>query len=379
MKIPYFDYQATTPTDERVVEAMQPYWNENFANPHATIHNLGENAETAIENAKKDIAFIIGANSSEIIFTSGATESNNLAIHGILPSLIKKNKPHIITSNIEHNSILKTCNYLKEIGAKVTYIPVNKNGIVDINILKSSITNKTGLISIMAVNNEIGTIQPIKEIGEICKQQNIIFHVDGAQAIGKIPFSTKENNIDMLSISAHKLYGPKGIGALYIRRNSRIVLKPLILGGAQERGLRSGTLPTPLCVGFAKACLISVNEMDKENSRILNLRNILLENIKSNLDKININGDINNRIAGNLNISFCGVYVKDVEAELKNKIAVSFGSACSSGRTETSHVINAIDSTCGTAIRFGIGRFTTKDDINKASKIIIDTINKLRN
>jgi cysteine desulfurase len=374
----YFDYQATTPTDERVVNAMQPFWCHYSGNPHATNHSFGIKAETAVETARQQIADLIGCHHAEITFTSGATEANNMALCGPMPRMIAKGGNHIITSCIEHKSILSTCEYLEKNGAKITYIPTNTNGIINPEDIKNAICDETALVSTMAVNNEIGTIQPIAEIGQICQEHHVIFHTDAAQAIGKIPFNVMEANADMVSISAHKMYGPKGVGALYIRRSARIQIEPLIHGGTQEKGLRAGTLPTPLCVGFGEACRIAKKEMQDENKRLLNLRNTLLTTLKAKIGDIHVNGDLDKRISGNLNIYIENVDVSKLSKALKDKIAVSFGSACSSGRYETSHVLKAIHATHNNGIRIGLGRFTTEEDINNAANILIDAVQHLR-
>lgn len=375
----YFDYQATTPTDKRVIEAMKPFWCEDFANPHAVNHAAGLMAEKAIEKARNYIADLIGARAIEMVFTSGATEANNMALRGIMPHLMAQGKNHIITSNIEHRSILATCEHLEKQGVEVTYLPVDINGIINPAQVADAITDKTALVSIMAVNNEIGTIQPIAEIGKICREHHIHFHVDAAQAIGKIPFNVIESCVDTLSISAHKMYGPKGIGALYIRRSARIQLEPLIYGGTQERGLRAGTLPTPLCIGFGEACRLASQELDKDIEQITGLRDSLLEQLVSALESIHLNGDKQLRIPGNLNISFEGVDAMVLAAAWKDILAVSFGSACSSGRHKISHVLEALNTPhCGSAVRIGLGRFTTQEDVDSAANIIIDTVQRLR-
>ena len=374
----YFDYQATTPIDIRVFEAMQLFWTDYYGNPHAVNHSFGTMAKKAVEEARQHIADLIHAYNIEIVFTSGATEANNMALRGVMPSLMNKGKNHIITSNIEHKSVLATCTYLEKQGVEVTYLPVHENGIITASQVEKAICDKTALVSIMAVNNEVGTIQPIAEIGKICRENNVLFHVDAAQTIGKIPFDVTTNNVDMASISAHKMYGPKGVGALYIRRNARIQIEPLIYGGTQERGLRAGTLPTPLCVGFGEACKISQQEIAKEKD-IAKLRDDLLKKLETGLEGIYLNGDRKKRIAGNLNISFEGVDALVLSAAWKDKIACSFGSACSSGRREVSHVLEALNSSCNeNAVRLGLGRFTTQKDVNLAAQIIIDTIQKLR-
>ena len=380
MKEPiYLDYQATTPTDERVVKAMEPYYNFHYANPHAVHHSFGLDANMATEKARESIAKLIGAHSSEIIFTSGATEANNLALKGISKQLLERGKTHIITSNIEHASVTNVCRYLENNGFDVTYLEVEYDGILDIKKLQNTITEKTGLVSIMAANNEIGTLQPINEIGHICRENRIIFHVDGAQAVGKIPLDVISNNIDMLSLSSHKLYGPMGIGALYIRRSARINLEPLILGGGQEKGFRSGTLPTFLAVGFGAACELC--ESNFNIAELANKRDLLWNLLNEKIPNIKLNGDLKKRLPNNLNVSFDDVEMGPLAESLKDKIAVSFGSACNSGRYNVSHVLKALgyDGSTSTAMRIGISVNTTEEEINKAVDIIAEAVGGLRN
>jgi cysteine desulfurase len=303
----YFDYQSTTPLDKRVFEAMTPYFLDKIGNPHSRNHIWGFEAEDAIEEARYQIAKVIKADLKDIIFTSGATESNNLTLKGVMDFYSQNNKNHVIVSKIEHKCILSTAHYLEEKGFKVTYLPVKENGIIDLDVLKSAITDKTALVSIMAVNNEIGVIQPLVEIGKICREKGVFFHTDAAQAIGKIHIDVNLMNIDLLSISGHKMYGPKGIGALYIRRKPRVKLLPQIHGGGQERGLRSGTLATPLCVGLGKACEIIEKEIDKDIEHAKELQKMFLDGLNGSLEKIYLNGDLEQRVANNLNISFAGV------------------------------------------------------------------------
>ncbi len=313
--------------------------------------------------------------------TSGATESNNLAILGLREAGKEKNRRHIITSEIEHKAILDVCKYLETKGFEVTYLPVNTNGIIDINVLKKSIRKETILISIMAVNNEVGVIQPISEIGHIAKENGIIFHTDAAQAVGKIPINVEEMGIDLMSISAHKMYGPKGVGALYVRRkNPRVRLAIQMHGGGHERGMRSGTLNVPGIVGMTKALEICITEMNDENKRILYLRNKLWDNLKNGLEEIYVNGDLENRIAGNLNVSFAFVEGESLMMGIKH-ICVSSGSACTSASLEPSHVLKAMkvpDELSHSSIRFGIGRFTTEEEINYTIEKTIETVNRLR-
>ncbi len=375
----YLDYQATTPCDERVVEKMIPYFTQNFGNPHSRNHSYGWEAETAVEHAREQIANLINADPREVIFTSGATESNNLAIKGVT-DFHKSKKNHIITCVTEHKCVLDSCRHLEEKGFKVTYLPVQQNGLVDLDLLRNAITDQTILVSIMMVNNEIGVIQPISEIGKICREHGVYFHTDAAQAVGKIPIDVEAMNIDLLSISGHKIYGPKGIGALFVRRKPRVRLNAMITGGGQERGMRSGTLPTPLCVGLGEACAIAKVEMVTENERIKNLFDRLYKGLQENLDEIYINGDVTNRIPGNLNISFAYVEGEGLMMGIKD-LAVSSGSACTSASLEPSYVLRALgveEELAHTSLRLGIGRFTTEAEIDQAIASITASVNKLR-
>jgi cysteine desulfurase len=375
----YLDYQSTTPTDQRAVEAMLPYFTEHFGNPHSRTHSFGWAAEEAIDIAREQVAHLINANPKEIIFTSGATEANNLAIKGVA-RFNKATKNHIITVVTEHKCVLDSCRKLESEDFDVTYLPVQQNGLVDLKILEDAITDKTVLISVMTVNNEIGVIQPIKEIGAICRKHSVYFHTDAAQAFGKIPLDVEEMNIDLMSISAHKIYGPKGIGALYVRRKPRVRLEPMINGGGQERGMRSGTLATPLIVGFGKAADIAAKEMTPENERLHKLNHKFLQTLRDNIPEIYLNGDETQRIAGNLNISFAYIEGESLVMAIKD-LAVSSGSACTSASLEPSYVLRAIgvdETLAHTSIRFGIGRFTTEAEIDYAAKAVISAINKLR-
>src|SRR5499427_8430275 len=293
----YLDYQATTPLDPRVLEAMMPYFTHKFGNPHSRSHSYGWEAEEGVEKARGQVAKLIGTDEKEVIFTSGATESNNLAIRGVA-EFYKDRKNHIVTTVTEHKCVLDTCRHLEQSGFEVTYLPVQKNGLVDLEALRNAITDKTVVVSIMAVNNEIGVIQPLAEIGKICREKKVFFHTDAAQAVGKIPLDVEAMNIDMMSISGHKIYGPKGIGALYVRRKPRVRLEALIHGGGQERGMRSGTLPTPLCVGLGEACAIAQREMGAEAERLKVLRDRMYTKIKERLPEVYLNGDLDSRIPG---------------------------------------------------------------------------------
>ncbi len=375
----YLDYQSTTPTDPLVVEAMLPYFTSKFGNPHSRTHSFGWDAEKAVEIARKQVAQVINAEASEIIFTSGATESNNLAIKGIA-QFYGKQKKHIITLATEHKCILDTCRNLQQIGFNVTYLPVKPNGIVDLEVLQQAINEQTVLVSIIAVNNEIGVIQPLKEIGEICRARQVFFHSDIAQAYGKIPIDVNECNIDLASISAHKIYGPKGIGALYVRKKPRVRLAPIINGGGQERGMRSGTLPTPLIVGFGQAASMAVSEMEKNYQHVEILFNRFLNAIQQRIPDVYLNGDQYQRYPGNLNLSFSYVEGESLILAIKD-IAVSSGSACTSSSLEPSYVLRALgvdEEMAHTSIRFGLGKFTTIEEVDYTVELIVEKINKLR-
>lgn len=375
----YLDYQATTPTDPRVVEAMAPYWTNKFGNPHSRNHHFGWEAEDAVEIARGHVAALINANPKEIIFTSGATESNNLAIKG-LAKFYGDQKNHIITVVTEHKCVLESCRALQQDGFDVTYLSVQENGLLDLDVLKAAITDKTLLVSVMAVNNEIGVIQPLAEIGKLCRANKVFFHTDAAQATGKIPLDVEAMNIDMLSISGHKFYGPMGIGALYVRKKPRVRLVPLIHGGGQERGMRSGTLPTPLVVGLGVACEIAAKEMAAEAERLRDFQHRLYEGLRQRIPEIYLNGDMDNRIPGNLNISFAYVEGEGLMMGIKD-LAVSSGSACTSASLEPSYVLRALgveDELAHTSLRLGLGRFTTEDDIDYAIERISKEVNRLR-
>ncbi len=375
----YLDYQATTPTDPRVVEAMLPYFTEKFGNPHSRNHSFGWEAEDAVEIARGQVAKIIGASAKEIIFTSGATESNNLALKGVMKFYGKK-KPHLITVVTEHKCVLDSARHLEQEGYKVTYLGVKDNGLIDLEELKAAITDETALVSVMGVNNEIGVIQPLKEIGAICRERKVFFHTDCAQAVGKIDLDVEDMNIDLMSISGHKIYGPKGIGALFVRRRPRVRVIAQITGGGQERGMRSGTLPTPLIVGLGKACDILSNEMAEENARLTELRDYTLARFRDRLDDIYLNGDEEARVCGNLNVSFAYVEGESLLMDIKN-IAVSSGSACTSASLEPSYVLRALgvdEELAHTSLRIGLGRFTTKEELDTAVDAICTAVERLR-
>ncbi|KAK6089518.1 hypothetical protein P3W45_001517 [Vairimorpha bombi] len=377
----YLDAQATKPVDPRVLDAMLPYYTSIFGNPHSRTHSFGWNAEKGVDIARKQVADLIKADDKEIIFTSGATESNNMALKGVVSFLQRENKPvHIITTQIEHKCVLDTCRRLEEEGVKVTYLPVNNQGILDTNLLKKSITKDTALVSVMALNNEMGSIQPLKEIGKICRDNKILFHTDAAQAVGNIDIDVNDMNIDLLSISGHKIYGPKGIGALYVRRKPRVRILPLINGGGQERGLRSGTTPPPLVVGLGKAAEICSQEMKNDYLYIKKLSDKLKNIITKDIDNVVLNGDVNNVYPGCVNISFPYVEGEGLMMNLKD-IAVSSGSACTSSSLEPSYVLRALgknDDLAHSSIRFGISKFTTESEIEKVGKDTVEAVNKLR-
>ncbi|MBI3484511.1 MAG: IscS subfamily cysteine desulfurase [Acidobacteria bacterium] len=381
VKLPiYMDYHATTPVDPRVLEAMIPYFTQNFGNAASRNHAFGWTAEEAVENARAQIARLVGASPKEIIFTSGATESDNLAIKGVAEMYREKGN-HIITQVTEHKAVLDTCKRLEKAGCEVTYLPVEKDGRISLDDLRRAITPKTILISIMYANNEIGVVQPIAEIGKLAKEKGVFFHVDGVQAVGKIPVDVQKDNIDLLSISAHKLYGPKGVGALYVRRrNPRVQLAAIIDGGGHERGMRSGTLNVTGIVGFGKACELCQNEMAGESERLRRLRDRLKENFFGKLDEIFINGSMTERLPHNLNISFAYVEGESLLMGI-NDVAVSSGSACTSATLEPSYVLKALgvgEDLAHTSIRFGLGRFTTQEEVDYVADRVIETVVRLR-
>ncbi len=375
----YLDYQATTPTDPRVVEVMLPYFTERFGNPHSRNHRYGWEAEDAVETARAQIASILGADAKEVIFTSGATESNNLAIKGVA-YFHRDRKRHLVTVVTEHKCVLDSCRHLEDEGFRVTYLPVQQNGLVDLDQLRAAIEDDTVMVSVMAVNNEIGVVQPLAEIGRICREKGVYFHTDAAQAVGKIPLDVNAMNIDLLSVSGHKIYGPKGIGALYVRRRPRVRLQPLITGGGQERGLRSGTLPTPLCVGLGEACAIAEREMAEEAKRLEGLRQRFYDQIMARLPDVYLNGDETHRIPGNLNLSFAYVEGEGLMMGIKG-LSVSSGSACTSASLEPSYVLRALgvqEDMAHTSLRIGLGRYTTEAEVDAAVDQIVANVSKLR-
>ncbi|AFY42769.1 cysteine desulfurase family protein [Nostoc sp. PCC 7107] len=376
----YLDCHATTPVDERVLAAMLPYFTEKFGNPASINHVYGWEAEAAVKQTREILAAAINATPAEIVFTSGATEANNLAVKGIAEAYFQKGQ-HIITVATEHKAVLDPCEYLKSLGFEITILSVQKDGLIDLNELEKACRPETILVSVMTANNEIGVLQPLADIGKICRDRNIIFHTDAAQAIGKIPLDVEAMNIDLMSLTAHKVYGPKGIGALYVRRrNPRVQLAPQQHGGGHERGMRSGTLYTPQIVGFGKAVEIALAEQATETARLTQLRESLWLQL-SQLAGIHLNGHPTQRLAGNLNISVAGVDGAALSLGLQPVIAVSSGSACSSAITAPSHVLTALGNSeqlAYASVRFGIGRFNTSEEIDIVAKHAIATIQSLR-
>jgi cysteine desulfurase len=376
----YLDCHATTPVDPRVLAAMLPYFTEHFGNPTSTTHQYGWAADAAVTTARETLAAAIGASAAEIAFTSGATEANNLALKGVAEAYFAKGQ-HIITLQTEHNAVLDPCQYLESLGFTVTYLPVNTDGLLDLDLLKNAMRPETILVSIMAANNEIGVLQPLAEIGKICRDRAVLFHTDAAQAIGKIPLDVNLLNIDLMSMTAHKVYGPKGIGALYVRqRNPRVKLSPQLHGGGHERGMRSGTLYPPQIVGFAKAVEIALAELELETARLTQLRDRLWSQL-SQIDGIYLNGHPTQRLAGNLNISVAGVDGNALLLGLRPTVALSSGAACSSAKVEPSHVLRALgrsESLAYAALRFGIGHNNTVAEIDRVATATIETIQSLR-
>ena len=375
----YLDNHATTPLDPRVLEAMLPFLSSRFGNAASNSHSFGWEAAAAVEKARRQIAASIGALPQEIIFTSGATESDNLALKGVAEGCRDKGG-HIITAVTEHKAVLDSCKHLEKIGCRVTYLPVGSDGLIDLNQLKDAFTDRTILVSIMAANNETGVLQPMEEIGRLCRERGVLFHSDAVQALGKLPLDVNRANLDLVSLTAHKVYGPKGCGALYVRQNAAARLVPLIDGGGHENGLRSGTLNVPGIVGFGKTCEIAQQEMPEESCRVAGLRNRLRDRLLAGLDKVTINGSMEHRLPGNLNMSFLEVDGETLLTGL-NDVALSSGSACSSGKTHASYVLKALglsDEAAGSAIRFGIGRFNTEAEIDYVAGRIIGLVKNLR-
>jgi cysteine desulfurase len=376
----YMDNHATTPVDPRVLEEMLPYFTNKFGNAASRNHSFGWAGEEAIETARERIAKLIGATPKEIIFTSGATESDNLAIKGVAEMYREKGN-HIITAVTEHKAVLDTCKRLEKYGYRVTYLPVQKDGLVDLDELKRAMDDKTILVTIMAANNEIGVVQPIAEIGKLCHEKGVIFHTDATQYVGKVPMDVIKQNLDLVSISGHKMYGPKGVGALYVRRkNPRVQLAAIMDGGGHERGMRSGTLNVPGIAGLGKACEICYEEMPQESCRMAGLRNRLRDKIMSSLDEVYINGSWEHRLPNNLNISFAYVEGESLLMGI-NDIAVSSGSACTSATLEPSYVLKALgtgDDLAHSSIRFGLGRFNTEAEVDYVAARVTETVQRLR-
>ncbi|RDL38983.1 Uncharacterized protein BP5553_03323 [Venustampulla echinocandica] len=376
----YLDMQATTPLDPRVLDAMLPFYTGLYGNPHSRTHAYGWETDEAIEQARQNIADLIGAHPKEIIFTSGATESNNMSVKGVARFFGRAGKKnHIITTQTEHKCVLDSCRHLQDEGFEVTYLPVKSSGLIDMSDLEAAMRPETALVSIMSVNNEIGVIQPLEEIGKLCRSKKVFFHTDAAQAVGKIPMDVNKMQIDLMSISSHKIYGPMGIGACYVRRRPRVRIDPIITGGGQERGLRSGTLAPALVVGFGEACRIAKEELVYDSQRIKKLSDRLLRGLLS-LEHTQQNGDPNHFYPGCVNVSFSYVEGESLLMALKD-IALSSGSACTSASLEPSYVLRALgssDESAHSSIRFGIGRFTTESEIDYVLKAVNERVSFLR-
>jgi cysteine desulfurase len=381
----YLDNQASTPVDPRVFEAMLPYFTIDYANPHSESHVYGHRSMTAIDAARGQVAALIHADPREVVFTSGATEANNLALKGAAhfarehPTTVAP-RDHIVTLKTEHKCVLESCGALEREGFRVTYLDVAENGLLDLAAFEAALTEQTLIVSVLAAHNEIGVIQPLAEIGALCRSRGVLLHTDAAQALGKIPLDVEAMKIDLMSMSGHKLYGPKGVGALYIRRRPRVRLVPLIDGGGQERGVRSGTLPTPLCVGFGKACAIAAAEMTGEADRLQTLRERLRTSLAQRVPGLVVNGDLDHRLPGSLNVSIPGTTAPDL-IEACQSIAISTGSACTSASVEPSYVLRALglgDERANASIRVGLGRFTTEADVDYAADAIAAAAARLR-
>jgi cysteine desulfurase len=375
----YLDYQATTPVDKRALAEMLPWFTEKFGNPHSVTHAYGREAETAVETARAEIAALIGAEPREIIFTSGATEANNLAVKGAARFHRALGKDHIVTVATEHKCVLESAKAMAAEGCRLTVLPVDARGLVDLDALAAAIDERTAVVSVMAANNEIGVLQPVAEIGALCRARGVLFHSDAAQAVGKVPVDVEAMHIDLLSISAHKLYGPKGIGVLYVRRRPRARIAPLFDGGGQERALRSGTLPTPLCVGFGAAARLAQAEMSVEAERLLGLRRRFLAGITARLPQVRLNGDAERRLPGNLNLSFPGTPALELMAACPG-LAVSTGSACTAAAIEPSYVLRALglpEALAASTIRIGLGRYTTDSEVDFAVDTLAAGVHRL--
>lgn len=377
MSIPdaiYLDHHATTPVDPRVLDAMLPYFGASYGNPASRTHAFGRAAEAAVEAAREQVAEALGARYSEIVFTAGATESNAIALKGSAAG-------HVVTTAIEHRSVLDTCRRLESAGRPLTVLPVDRFGMVDPEAVRAALRPDTAVVSVMAANNEIGTVNPIAAIGKVCKEKGVLFHTDAVQAMGKLPVDVNAMGVDLLSLTAHKIYGPKGVGALYVRRkNPRVRLAPIVHGGGHERGMRSGTLNVPGIVGFGKAAEIALRVMPEETKRIKRLRDRFWDVIRTELDEVYLNGHPTERLPGNLNVSFAYVEGESMMMGMK-ELAVSSGSACTSASLEPSYVLKSIgvgEDLAHTSIRFGLGRFTTDEEVDFAAKKVVETVRKLR-
>jgi cysteine desulfurase len=381
LKFPiYMDYHATTPVDPRVVDAMLPYFTERFGNAASRNHAFGWQGEEAVEQARKQVADLIGATAKEIVFTSGATESDNLALKGVA-HMYREKGDHIVTVQTEHKAVIDSCKRLEKDGFSVTYLPVERDGLINLNRLREALTARTILISVMMANNEIGVIQPIAEIGAIARERRILFHTDAVQAAGKVPIDVNALKVDLVSLSAHKMYGPKGVGALYVRRKDpRVLLVPVIDGGGHERGMRSGTLNVTGIVGFGKAAEIAKQEMAAESASLAALRDRLLDGLRSELDEIHVNGSMEHRLPNNLNVSFAYVEGESLLMGI-NDVAVSSGSACTSASLEPSYVLKALgtgDDLAHSSIRFGLGRFNTEEEVDYVIDRVTSIVKRLR-
>jgi cysteine desulfurase len=381
LKFPiYMDYHASTPVDPRALEAMLPYFSVHFGNAASRTHAFGWKADDAVEAARRQVAALIGASAKEIIFTSGATESNNLAIKGVASALRPKGN-HIITLETEHKAVLDSCKHMQKDGFVVTTLGVRPDGLVDLAALRAAISDKTVLISIMAANNEIGVLQPVREIGLMARDRGVVFHCDAVQALGKVPFDVNEIAVDLVSITAHKMYGPKGVGALYVRKqNRKLELEPLIDGGGHERGLRAGTLNVPGIVGFGRAAQIAKSDLESESERLRELRDRLLQRLRARVPDLHINGSLEHRLPNNLNVSFPNVAGEALLVGIDD-ICVSAGSACSSGSEEPPYVLKALaldPDLARASIRFGLGRYTTEEEVDYAAGKVADVVHQLR-
>ena len=381
MKLPiYLDNHATTPVDPQVVAAMLPFFSENFGNAASRNHRFGWTAATAVDKARRQVARLINALPEEIVFTSGATESDNLALKGAAHAGRKRGN-HLITMATEHKAVLDSARSLESEGFRITYVRVQPDGLVDLGDLKAALTPQTLLVSIMAANNEIGVVQPLEEIGRLCREHGVLFHTDAAQAAGKIPLDVRAMHIDLLSIAGHKLYGPKGVGALYVRRaGGPLDLTPVIDGGGHEGGLRSGTLNVPGIVGLGKACEICAEVMPEESRRLAGWRDHLLERLRSLLDDIHVNGSVEHRLPNNLNVSFPGLEISELLLEIDD-VALSSGSACTSSKPEASYVLRALglpSEIAETPLRFGLGRFNTQEEIDYCLGRVVEAVQRLR-